>query len=104
IKTTYNMFGIGAVDNDPLRQGAFKAYREGWFTPEKAIEGGAAWIGGSYIHNEHKQNTLYKMKWNPNMVSGYAWKQYATDIAWATKQTYKIKQIYDLLNNPTYHF
>src|SRR5699024_1643717 len=33
IKTTYNMFGIGAVDSDALAGGAKTAYAEGWFTP-----------------------------------------------------------------------
>jgi mannosyl-glycoprotein endo-beta-N-acetylglucosaminidase len=104
IKTTYNMFGIGAVDSNALAGGAITAYQQGWFTPATAISGGAAWIGKDYIHNQHQQNTLYKMKWNPNMASGYAWKQYATDIAWASKQISQIREIYELLDNPTYHF
>lgn len=104
IKTTYNMFGIGAVDSNPLNGGAITAYENGWTTPAKAIEGGAKWIGDGYIYNEHGQNTLYKMKWNPRMNEGYAWKQYATDIAWATKQVSQIKNIYNQLNNPSHHF
>src|SRR5699024_4306935 len=70
-KTVYNMYGIGAVDSDPLNGGAKTAYENGWFTPAAAIEGGAEWISKQYIQNQHKQNTLYKMKWNPNMVDGY---------------------------------
>src|SRR5699024_4508779 len=101
-KTVYNMFGIGAVDSNPLNGGAKTAYENGWFTPEKAIIGGAKWIQGQFINNAHKQNTLYKMKWNPDMVDGYAWKQYATDIGWAVKQTSNIKVIYDKLNHPKY--
>src|SRR5699024_703555 len=65
IKATYNMFGIGAVDSCPLNGGAIIAYENGWFSPAAAIEGGAKWIGDGYIYNEHRQNTLYKMKWNP---------------------------------------
>src|SRR5699024_5790477 len=34
-KTVYNMFGIGAVDSDPLNGGAKTAYENGWFTPAK---------------------------------------------------------------------
>src|SRR5699024_1297809 len=83
IKKTYNMFGIGAADSCALSCGAITAYENGWFTPAEAIEGGAKWIGDGYIYNEHNQDTLYKMKWNPRMSEGYAWKQYATDIAWA---------------------
>lgn len=104
IKKTYNMFGIGAIDSDPLAQGAITAYKNGWFTPEAAIEGGAAWIGKDYIYNQHSQNTLYKMKWNPRMSEGYVWKQYATDIAWAVKQTQQIKSIYAQLDNPSYYY
>jgi len=104
IKTTYNMFGIGAVDSNPLNGGAITAYENGWFSPAAAIEGGAKWIGDGYIYNEHRQNTLYKMKWNPRMSEGYAWKQYATDIAWATKQVTQIKNIYNQLDNPSYHY
>ncbi|HEX6594196.1 MAG TPA: peptidoglycan-binding protein, partial [Bacillota bacterium] len=101
IKTTYNMFGIGAVDSNPLRGGAFRAYNEGWFTPEAAIKGGAKFIASSYIHNQYKQNTLYKMRWNP-ANPGYP--QYATDIAWAVKQVTQIKNMYSLLNNPMLRF
>ncbi len=104
IKKTYNMFGIGAVDSNALNGGSETAYKEGWFTPALAIEGGAEWIGNGYIYNDFKQNTLYKMKWNPRMNAGYEWKQYATDIAWATKQVPSIKNIYNQLNNPSYHY
>lgn len=104
IKTTYNMFGIGAADSNPLSGGAITAYKNDWFTPADAIQGGAKWIGEGYVYNEHKQDTLYKMKWNPRMSKGYAWKQYATDIAWAVKQTNQITNIYKQLNNPSYHF
>src|SRR5699024_4556119 len=66
IKTTYNLFGIGAVDSNPLEGGAVRAYNLGWTSPKKAIIGGAKFVGESYIHHaSHKQNTLYKMRWNP---------------------------------------
>ena len=103
-RTVYNMFGIGAVDSNPLNGGAKTAYDNGWFTPAAAIEGGAKWIGDGYIYNEHNQNTLYKMRWNPRMSEGYAFKQYATDIGWAHKQVTQIKNIYNQLNNPSYHY
>lgn len=101
IKTTYNMFGIGAVDADPLRAGAIRAYEEGWFTPANAIVGGTKFIGERYIHNQYKQNTLYKMRWNP-ANPGYP--QYATDIGWAVKQTNNIKSMYNQLENPVLSF
>ena len=101
IRTTYNMFGIGAADTDPDRLGAIRAYQEGWFTPRQAIIGGAKFIGERYIHNQYKQNTLYKMRWNP-ANPGYP--QYATDIEWATKQVTRIKDMYRQLDNPMLRF
>src|SRR5699024_5623062 len=104
IKTTYNMFGIGAIDSNHVNGGAITSYENGWFTPADAITGGAKWIGNDFIYNAHKQNTLYKMRWNPRMSEGYAYKQYATDIAWAAKQTNMLENIYNQLNNPRLHF
>ncbi|MBO1005969.1 SH3 domain-containing protein, partial [Pseudogracilibacillus auburnensis] len=97
IKKTYNMFGIGAVDTNPLHGGAKTAYANGWFTPALAIDGGAKWISNGYIQNRFKQDTLYKMKWNPQMKDGNAWKQYATDVAWASKQVNAIYNLYQEL-------
>lgn len=101
IRTTHNMFGINAIDSDPYRQGAFHAYRQGWFTPEAAVIGGAKFIGQRYIHNQYNQNTLYKMRWNP---ANPGFPQYATDMEWATKQVPAIKNLYNQLDNPTLHF
>ncbi|MCR2045595.1 SH3 domain-containing protein [Anaerosalibacter massiliensis] len=87
-RVVYNMFGIGAADKDPLRLGAEYAYKEGWFTPEAAIIGGAKFISKSYINNpNYQQDTLYKMRWNPISPGSH---QYATDIGWALKQTRNI--------------
>lgn len=90
-KPIYNMFGIGANDENALVLGSERAYTEGWFTPEAAIVGGIKFISTDYINNSiHKQNTLYKMRWNPTSPATH---QYATDIAWAYKQSYRIKEI-----------
>ncbi|WP_018930742.1 peptidoglycan-binding protein [Gracilibacillus lacisalsi] len=97
VETVYNMFGIGAADSDAKRLGAIKAYKEEWFTVEKAIVGGAKFIGEDYIHNQYQQNTIYKMRWNP-ANPGYP--QYATDMAWAAKQITNMKSMYSKLNNP----
>lgn len=92
-RTVYNMFGIEAYDRDPIRLGSEYAYKEGWFTPEASIIGGAKFIGSSYINNStYKQDTLYKMKWNPETPGIH---QYATDIGWAMKQTARM----DLINH-----
>ena len=100
-KKTYNMFGIGAYDRAALMWGSEKAYSEGWFTVDDAIIGGAAWIGKGYIASStYKQNTLYKMKWNFDVI----WHEYATDIGWAYKQTNMIKTLVDQMDNPVLCF
>lgn len=96
-KITYNMFGIGARDANALKLGSEKAYTEGWFTPEAAIEGGIKFISNDYINKSTgKQNTVYKMRWNPDRPATH---QYATDIVWAYKQSYDIKEILDKYTN-----
>ena len=100
-KVVYNMFGIGARDEDPIRLGAEYAYKQGWFTPEAAIIGGTKWIADSYINNPtYRQDTLYKMRWNPANPGEH---QYATDIGWAIKQTKNMNlmlEIYQRHNIP----
>lgn len=98
IKTTYNMFGIGANDGNAEKLGSERAYKEKWFTPEAAIIGGAAFIGNEYL--SIGQDTLYKMRWNPaGLVNkGYANHQYATDAGWAVKQTRQMEKTIELYN------
>ncbi|MBM7649323.1 mannosyl-glycoprotein endo-beta-N-acetylglucosaminidase [Bacillus ectoiniformans] len=101
-KIVYNMYGIGAYDHCAESCGAERAYTEGWFTPEAAIIGGAEYIGEGYINNEtYKQDTLYKMRWNPERPGTH---QYATDIGWSVKQVNNIKKLYDMVDRYTlYH-
>lgn len=96
-KPVYNFFGIHAYDDDPNGEGTKAAYDYGWFTPEDAIMGGAQWISLGYINNPNgKQDTLYKMRWNPDNPGQH---QYATDVAWAYKQIPNImKGINDILS------
>lgn len=86
--TVYNLFGIGAYDEDPINGGAQYAYEQGWTSVDAAINGGAEWISSNYINNG--QNTLYEMKWNPENPATH---QYATDVAWAVKQARTIKSL-----------
>ncbi|WP_261676769.1 GW dipeptide domain-containing protein [Staphylococcus equorum] len=86
----YNMFGIGAVDNDAVKQGFATAKSNGWDTVKKAIVGGAKFISSSYI--SQGQNTLYKMRWNPENPGEH---QYATDVRWAEHNATRIKGFYD---------
>lgn len=101
-KTVYNVFGIGAIDSCPDECGAERAYNEGWFTPEAAIIGGAKFISEMYINNPtYKQDTLYKMRWNPATPTIH---QYATDIGWAVKQVNRISEMYQLLDSYTLYY
>lgn len=80
----YNMFGIGAFDSDAVGTGSKMAYQKGWTSPEAAILGGAKWISENYINAAgNRQNTLYKMRWNPDNPGNHL---YAGDIAWAVSQ------------------
>lgn len=90
--TVYNMFGIGAYDNSALYSGSKRAYEKGWTSPEAAIKGGAAWISEWYVNaSSSRQNTLYKMLWNPETPGEH---QYATDVGWAVKQAINIEKIF----------
>ena len=78
--TVYNFFGIGATDGNALEGGKITAYKNGWTTVEKGIDGAAKWISDGYIHNsKYNQNTVYSMRW----CYEYTWHQYATDVNWA---------------------
>ncbi|MFE7060653.1 glucosaminidase domain-containing protein [Sutcliffiella sp. NPDC057660] len=101
-QTVYNMYGFGAFDGCAEGCGAERAYKEKWFTPEAAILGGAKIISEYYInHPTYKQDTLYKMRWNPATPATH---QYATDKDWAIKQVNSIKRYYDLVDTYTLIF
>lgn len=99
VAVVYNMYGVGAVDGDALAGGAKYAFDHGWTTPAKAIIGGAVFVSNDYV--SVGQDTLYEMRWNPFGADkyGYATHQYATDIAWAYKQTYRMNKLYNLLSS-----
>lgn len=98
-EVVYNMFGYGAIDddrstpqNETLIGGARTAFYEGWFSPGAAVVGGAKKISNSYIAGG--QNTLFKMKWDPETAgTGKYGKQYATHIMWAKIQAEMIYRI-----------
>ncbi len=100
--TVYNMFGIGAVDEAPVAEGARYAYEQGWTSVELAIEGGAEWISENYINNsKYQQNTLYKMRWNPDKPAVH---QYASDVAWASKQAKNMSAMFEAFPTARYRF
>lgn len=88
----YNVYGIHAYDNSAVESGSAMANSEGWTSVERAIKGGAKWISENYINSMNgRQNTLYKMRWNPENPGDH---QYATDIGWAVKQAVSIEKIF----------
>ena len=88
----YNMFGIGAYDSNAVATGSKMAYSQGWTTPEAAIMGGAGWISKNYINAPGaRQNTLYKMRWNPDNPGKHL---YAGDIAWAVTQSLILEKMF----------
>lgn len=100
--TVYNLFGIGAYDANANYYGSQYAYSKGWTSIDKAIYGGAQWISNDYINNsKYNQNTLYKMRWNPESPATH---QYATDVRWAYNQVYNIKRLMDMTANPSLKF
>ncbi|MCM1989590.1 N-acetylglucosaminidase [Oceanirhabdus seepicola] len=100
-KTVYNMYGIQATDANPNKYGSEYAYKQGWFTPEEAIIEGVKWVGENYINSpKYKQNTLYEMRWNRNVI----WHQYSTDIRWSCNQTKRLKDILDKLPSAVLKF
>jgi beta-N-acetylglucosaminidase len=90
-KTVYNMYGIGAVNSNAFYKGKEYAYNHSWFDQYTAIVEGANFIGSNYINSKYEQNTLYKMKFNPQTPPEH---EYSTDIAWPIKQAVSMYQIY----------
>jgi len=92
----YNLFGIGAYDSGlgADYNGSQYAYNQNpkWVNINAAIFGGAQWIANNYLKS---QNTLYKMRWNPLIISS----QYATDVNWAVNQTNYMKSCFDIFSN-----
>lgn len=86
-ETVYNPFGIGTQGTDDTSGTRF-ASEQGWTSPQKAIEGGARWLSENYLNNpRHIQNTLYKMRWNPETPGA---NQYTADVQWADNMAHAI--------------
>lgn len=110
----YNFFNIGATSSTETL-GAIKKglqfARDGkgaseeikanlllpWDTPEKAIKGGAVFIGSSYI--SVGQNTLYLQKFDVNDDRGQDlfWHQYMTNCLAPYNESYNIHKAYNSL-------
>ena len=87
--------GAGAYDSNAVATGSNKAAAEGWTSPDAAIKGGAKWISDHYVNNmSERQNTLYKMRWNPDNPGVHL---YAGDVSWATTQATILQKLFDEL-------
>lgn len=96
----YNMYGINVRDDKPSL-GTEYAYKNGWDSIDKAIDGGAKWISNNFVnHHKYKQNTLYKMRWNPASPGEH---QYASDVLWAKHQIPNMKKRFDVFPNAILH-
>jgi beta-N-acetylglucosaminidase len=105
--TYYNLFGINAIDSSPDASGSQYACNQGWDSITKAINGGAKWISKNYINASTPQDTLYKMRWDPNpnvSSSTYSLHQYATDVSWAYSQISRVKKCFDIFSNVALYF
>nr|WP_263313783.1 GW dipeptide domain-containing protein [Mammaliicoccus sp. Marseille-Q6498] len=95
----YNMFGVGATDNNALYGGINYAQLSGWNSPAKAILGGAQFISKNYI--KAGQNTLYKMRFNPQNPGTH---QYATGIDFAKSSALRISDFYQQIQTDGQYF
>ena len=97
----YNFYNIGATAaEDPTINGLTFAgrgkdtsFQRPWTDPEKAITGGALWIGNGYINSG--QNTLYLEKFDVDNSDGRLyWHQYMTFIMTPVTEQAKVYQAY----------
>lgn len=100
--TYYNQFGINAVDNDPINQGAKYAAYSGWNSVDASIMGGAEWISKIYIWGgKPNQDTIYEMRFDPLYwvyPTQYKKYEYATSKTWAHSIASIIAQYEDIFN------
>lgn len=76
----FNAYGIGAFDGASKIGATAWAKKQGWTTPQKAIEGGLRWIAQEFMTKSGLPlNTPYKLRWNPDNP---AHDQYCTGIVW----------------------
>lgn len=96
-KIVYNPFNIGAYSSSNPQQLALKrAYEEGWFTQQKAVDGSAEILAESYINSKYKQNTIYFQRFNTATgdLSYVATHQYMTNIMAPYSESLMVKNSY----------
>ncbi|MGL4656681.1 MAG: N-acetylglucosaminidase, partial [Sarcina sp.] len=97
--TVYNLFGIGAFDNNPTIGATTYAYNHGWTSIPAAINGAAKFLHNQYLDNNIKQDTPYELRYI-NAPLYDIWHQYSTDIQYAQSIGSIIDQ-YTNLYSPT---
>lgn len=92
----YNFFNIGAsanADGTGAVENALKYAKEkGWDSPQKAILGGAAFLGANYINKG--QNTLYFQKFNVVNEEALFTHQYMQNLSAASTEAASLQKIY----------
>lgn len=92
----YNYYNIGAsgkTEREIIVSGLEKAKEKGWNTRLKSLEGGAEFLGGSYINAG--QDTLYLQKFDVDSRSnGVFWHQYMQNIQAPSTEAEKVFQAY----------
>ncbi len=90
----YNYFNIGATSANPIQTGLEYAKKQGWNTPHKSLEGGAATIGNSYILQG--QDTLYLQKFDVESEhNGLYYHQYMQNIQAPSSEASTIRNLYN---------
>lgn len=100
-KKVYNPFNIGAGSgSNPALTGLKYAYKQGWTTQTRAVNGAASFLASGYI--ARGQNTIYYQRFNvANGNSNVAVHQYMTNIqapyseSYTTSLSYKSYKITD---------
>ena len=92
----YNFLNVNASGNGSstiIKNALEYAKKQGWYTPVKAIEGGAEFLVKSYI--QYGQNTLYLQKFDVDDSDGdLYWHQYQQNVAAAKTECVDIMQSY----------
>lgn len=90
----YNFFNINATGSDIMANGLSHAKKNGWTTPEKAIEGGAEFIAEEYI--KYGQTTLYFQKFDvvDDGEYGLYYHQYMQNVSAAKTEGETVRSAY----------
>ncbi len=89
----YNYFNIKASGTDPILNGLIYAKQQGWNTRYKALDGGAEFLGSTYIGRG--QDTLYTQKYNVASSSSRYSHQYMQNAQAAATESAAIYSIYN---------